>query len=189
MINLGLFLICIFSSLISSIFIADFLYIESSEEFTTYENSFYGINLKYPSNWRYYEEIGPEKFSPERIFQVSFLSPSNKIISDMVFVWFNIENIKDSLTLEDRKNILIKNLNNSNIKVKSQSTRLSGIEAFMIDYNYRSDVLQRHIGIEAINNGLLYSLGFTAQPDTFEKNSNDIEVFIKSINISSIALI
>lgn len=189
MINLGLFLICIFSSLISSIFIADFLYIESSEEFTTYENSFYGLNLKYPSNWRYYEEIGPEKFSPERIFQVSFLSPSNKIISDMVFVWFNIENIKDSLTLEDRKNIFIKNLNNSNIKVKSQSTRLSGIEAFMIDYNYRSDVLQRHIGIEAINNGLLYSLDFTAQPDTFEKNSNDIEVFIKSINISSIALI
>jgi hypothetical protein len=107
----------------------------------------------------------------------------------MVFVWFNIENIKASLTLEDRKNILIKNLNNSNIKVKAQSTRLSGIDAFMIDYNYRSDDLQRHIGIEAINNGLLYSLDFTAQPDTFEKNSNDIEAFIKSINISSIALI
>ena len=189
MINLSLFLICIFSGSIFSIFIPGFLYIESSEEFTTYENSFYGLNLKYPSNWRYYEEIGPEKFSPERIFQVSFLSPSNKIISDMVFVWFNIENIKDSLTLEDRKNILSKNLNNSNIKVKAQSTRLSGIDAFMIDYNYRSDDLQRHVGIEAINNGLLYSLDFTAQPDTFEKNSNDIEAFIKSINISSIALI
>src|SRR5215208_2177302 len=95
-------------------------------KFKSYENPFYGINLKYPINWRYYEEIGPENFSPDRIFQVSFLSPSNKVISDMVFVWFNIENIKDSLRLDDRKNILIENLHNSNINVKVHSTRLSG---------------------------------------------------------------
>jgi hypothetical protein len=33
----------------------------------------------------------------------------------------------------------------------------------------------------------LYSLDFTAQPDTFEKNLDSIEKMIKSTNISSIA--
>jgi len=192
-IHLKVLLICLFSCLVVGIFytqdIQGSFHVNSSVEFKTYENPFYGINLKYPTNWRYYEEIGPENFSPDRIFQVSFLSPSNKVISDMVFVWFNIENIKDSLRLDDRKNILIENLHNSNINVKVQSTRLSGIDAFMIDYTSRTDELQRHIGIEAIKNGLLYSLDFTAQPDTFEKNINSIETMIKSINISSTALI
>ncbi len=159
---------------------------ESSEEFKTYENPLYGINMKYPDDWRYYENNGPENFSPDRIFQVSFLSPSNKLLSDMVFVWFNIEKIKDSLSLDDRRNILLTNLNNSSIDVKVQSTKLSGINAYMFDYTNKEVELQRNIGIEAIRNGLLYSLDFTAQPDTFEQNMNSIETMIKSINISSI---
>jgi hypothetical protein len=163
------------------------IFSESSEEFKTYENPLYGINMKYPDDWRYYEKNGPENFSPDRIFQVSFLSPSNKLLSDMVFVWFNIEKIKDSLSLDDRRNILLTNLNNSSIDVKVQSTKLSGINAYMIDYTNKEVELQRNIGIEAIRNGLLYSLDFTAQPDTFEQNMNSIETMIKSINISSIA--
>jgi hypothetical protein len=163
------------------------IFSESSEEFKTYENPLYGINMKYPDDWRYYEKNGPENFSPDRIFQVSFLSPSNKLLSDMVFVWFNVEKIKDSLSLDDRRNILLTNLNNSSIDVKVQSTKLSGINAYMIDYTNKEVELQRNIGIEAIRNGLLYSLDFTAQPDTFEQNMNSIETMIKSINISSIA--
>jgi hypothetical protein len=189
-INHKISLIFIFLSLMVVIFYAQksegFFHVASSLELKTYENSLYGVNLKYPSNWRYYEEIGPENFSPDRIFQVSFLSPSNKVISDMVFVWFNIEDIKDSLSLDDRKNILLENLNNSNVSVKVQPTKLSGIDAFMIDYVSRTNDLQRNIGIEAIKNGLLYSLDFTAKPDTFEKNIKSIETIINSINISSI---
>jgi hypothetical protein len=189
-INHKISLIFIFLILMVVIFYAQksegFFHDASSLELKTYENSLYGINLKYPSNWRYYEEIGPENFSPDRIFQVSFLSPSNKVISDMVFVWFNIEDIKDSLSLDDRKNILLENLNNSNVSVKVQPTKLSGIDAFMIDYVSRTNDLQRNIGIEAIKNGLLYSLDFTAEPDTFEKNIKSIETMINSINISSI---
>jgi PsbP-like protein len=189
-INHKISLIFFFLSLVVVIFYAQksegFFHVASSLELKTYENSLYGVNLKYPSNWRYYEEIGPENFSPDRIFQVSFLSPSNKVISDMVFVWFNIEDIKDSLSLDDRKNILLENLNNSNVSVKVQPTKLSGIDAFMIDYVSRTNDLQRNIGIEAIKNGLLYSLDFTAKPDTFEKNIKSIETIINSINISSI---
>jgi hypothetical protein len=184
-------LVCIFSSLVfillSTQNIQGISHSESSKEFKTYENPLYGINIKYPSDWRYYEKNGPENFSPDRIFQVSFLSPSNKGLSDMVFVWFNIENIKDSLSLDDRRNILLKNLNNSSIDVKVQSTKLSGINAYMIDYTNKAVELQRNIGIEAIRNGLVYSLDFTAQPDTFEQNMNSIETMIKSTNISSIA--
>ena len=185
-------LVCIFSSLLVFIllshqFIHAIINSESSEEFKTYENLIYGINIKYPGDWRYYEKNGPENFSPDRIFQVSFLSPSYKVLSDMVFVWFNIEKIKDSLSLEDRRNILLKNLNNSSIDVKVQSTKLSGINAYMIDYTSKEVELQRNIGIEAIRDGLLYSLDFTAQPDTFEKNLDSIETMIKSMNISSIA--
>lgn len=184
-------LVCIFSSLIvillSTPNIQGIFNSESSEEFKTYENPLYGINIKYPSDWRYYEKNGPENFSPDRIFQVSFLSPSNKVLSDMVFVWFNIEKIKDPLSLDDRRNILLKNLNNSSVDVKVQSTKLSGINAFMVDYTNKVVELQRNIGIEAIRNGLVYSLDFTAQPDTFEQNMNSIETMIKSMNISSIA--
>ena len=185
-------LVCTFSSLLVFIllshpFIHALINSESSEEFKTYENLIYGINIKYPSDWRYYEKNGPENFSPDRIFQVSFLSPSYKVLSDMVFVWFNIEKIKDSLSLDDRKNILLNNLNNSSIDVKVQSTKLSGMDAFMIDYTTKTVELQRNIGIEAIRDGLLYSLDFTAQPDTFEKNLDSIETMIKSMNISSIA--
>ena len=184
-------LVCIFSSLIvillSTPNIQGIFNSESSEEFKTYENPLYGINIKYPSDWRYYEKNGPENFSPDRIFQVSFLSPSNKVLSDMVFVWFNIEKIKDSLSLDDRRNILLNNLNNSSVDVKVQSTKLSGINAFMVDYTNKAVELQRNIGIEAIRNGLVYSLDFTAQPDTFEQNMNSIETMIKSMNISSIA--
>jgi len=184
-------LVCIFSSLLvillSNQNIHVLIYTESSEEFKTYENLLYGINIKYPGDWRYYEKNGPENFSPNRIFQVSFLSPSYKVLSDMVFVWFNIEKIKDSLSLDDRKNVLLNNLNNSSIDVKLQSTKLSGMDAFMIDYTTKSVELQRNIGIEAIRDGLLYSLDFTAQPDTFEKNLDSIEKMIKSTNISSIA--
>jgi len=184
-------IVLIFSSLVVMLFsthnIQGIFKSESSEEFKTYENQLYGINMKYPDDWRYYEKNGPENFSPDRIFQVSFLSPSNKLLSDMVFVWFNIEKIKDSLSLDDRRNILLTNLNNSSIDVKVQSTKLSGINAYMIDYTNKEVELQRNIGIEAIRNGLLYSLDFTAQPDTFEQNMNSIETMIKSINISSIA--
>ena len=183
-------LVCIFSSLVVMLFsthnIQGIFKSESSKEFKTYENPLYGINMKYPDDWRYYENNGPENFSPDRIFQVSFLSPSNKLLSDMVFVWFNIEKIKDSLSLDDRRNILLTNLNNSSIDVKVQSTKLSGINAYMFDYTNKEVELQRNIGIEAIRNGLLYSLDFTAQPDTFEQNMNSIETMIKSINISSI---
>ena len=183
-------IVLIFSSLVVMLFsthnIQGIFKSESSEEFKTYENPLYGINMKYPDDWRYYEKNGPENFSPDRIFQVSFLSPSNKLLSDMVFVWFNIEKIKDSLSLNDRRNILLTNLNNSSIDVKVQSTKLSGINAYMIDYTNKEVELQRNIGIEAIRNGLLYSLDFTAQPDTFEQNMNSIETMIKSINISSI---
>jgi PsbP-like protein len=184
--------VCIFSSLLiilvsNPAIIQGIFYSESSEEFKTYENPLYGINIKYPTDWRYYEKNGPEIFSPDRIFQVSFLSPSNKVLSDMVFVWFNIEKIKDSVSLDDRKNILLKNLNSSSIDVKVQSTKLSGIDAFMIDYTNKVIELQRNIGIEAIRDGLLYSLDFTARPDTFEKNLDSIETMIKSMNISSIA--
>ena len=184
-------ILLIFSSLVVMLFsthnIQGIFKSESSEEFKTYENPLYGINMKYPDDWRYYEKNGPENFSPDRIFQVSFLSPSNKLLSDMVFVWFNIEKIKDSLSLDDRRNILLTNLNNLSIDVKVQSTKLSGINAYMIDYTNKEVELQRNIGIEAIRNGLLYSLDFTAQPDTFEQNMNSIETMIKSINISSIA--
>jgi hypothetical protein len=184
-------LVCIFSSLVvillSTPNIQGIFNSESSEEFKTYENPLYGINIKYPSDWRYYEKNGPENFSPDRIFQVSFLSPSNKVLSDMVFVWFNIEKIKDPLSLDDRRNILLKNLNNSSVDVKVQSTKLSGINAFMVDYTNKVVELQRNIGIEAIRNGLVYSLDFTAQPDTFEQNMHSIETMIKSMNISSIA--
>lgn len=184
-------LVCIFSSLVvillSTPNIQGIFNSESSEEFKTYENPLYGINIKYPGDWRYYEKNGPENFSPDRIFQVSFLSPSNKVLSDMVFVWFNIEKIKDSLSLDDRRNILLKNLNNSSVDVKIQSTKLSGINAFMVDYTNKAVELQRNIGIEAIRNGLVYSLDFTAQPDTFAQNMNSIETMIKSMNISSIA--
>ena len=184
-------LVCIFSSLVvillSTPNIQGIFNSESSEEFKTYENPLYGINIKYPGDWRYYEKNGPENFSPDRIFQVSFLSPPNKVLSDMVFVWFNIEKIKDSLSLDDRRNILLKNLNNSSVDVKVQSTKLSGINAFMVDYTNKAVELQRNIGIEAIRNGLVYSLDFTAQPDTFEQNMNSIETMIKSMNISSIA--
>jgi len=184
-------IVLIFSSLVVMLFsthnIQGIFKSESSEEFKTYENQLYGINMKYPDDWRYYEKNGPENFSPDRIFQVSFLSPSNKLLSDMVFVWFNIEKIKDSLSLDDRRNILLTNLNNSSIDVKVQSTKLSGINAYMIDYTNKEVELQRNIGIEVIRNGLLYSLDFTAQPDTFEQNMNSIETMIKSINISSIA--
>ena len=184
-------IVLIFSSLVVMLFsthnIQGIFKSESSEEFKTYENPLYGINMKYPDDWRYYEKNGPENFSPDRIFQVSFLSPSNKLLSDMVFVWFNIEKIKDSLSLDDRRNILLTNLNNLSIDVKVQSTKLSGINAYMIDYTNKEVELQRNIGIEAIRNGLLYNLDFTAQPDTFEQNMNSIETMIKSINISSIA--
>ena len=57
----------------------------------------------------------------------------------------------------------------------------------MVDYTNKAVELQRNIGIEAIKNGLVYSLDFTAQPDTFEQNMNSIETMIKSMNISSIA--
>jgi PsbP-like protein len=180
-------LVCIFSSLLVMLFSTHNIQGISSEVFKTYENPLYGINMKYPDDWRFYEKNGPENFSPDRIFQVSFLSPSNKLLSDMVFVWFNIEKIKDSLSLDDRRNILLTNLNNSSIDVKVQSTKLSGINAYMFDYTNKEVELQRNIGIEAIRNGLLYSLDFTAQPDTFEQNMNSIETMIKSINISSIA--
>lgn len=184
-------LVCIFSSILVILVsnpphIQGIFHSESSEEFKTYENPLFGINIKYPTDWRYYEKNGPETFSPDRIFQVSFLSPSNKVLSDMVFVWFNIEKIQDSVSLDDRKNILLKNLNNSSIDVKVQSTKLSGIDAFMIDYTNKAIELQRNIGIEAIRDGLLYSLDFTARPDTFEKNLDSIETMIKSMNISSI---
>ena len=184
-------LVCVFSSLVvillSTPNIHGIFNSESSEEFKTYENPLYGINIKYPGDWRYYEKNGPENFSPDRIFQVSFLSPSNKVLSDMVFVWINIEKIKDSLSLDDRRNILLNNLNNSSVDVKVQSTKLSGINAFMVDYTNKAVELQRNIGIEAIRNGLVYSLDFTAQPDTLEQNMNSIETMIKSMNISSIA--
>ncbi len=59
-------LVCISSSLVIMLLsthnIHGIFNSESSEEFKTYENPLYGINMKYPDDWRYYEKNGPENF-------------------------------------------------------------------------------------------------------------------------------
>ena len=82
-----------------------------SEGFKIFENKKFGIKMQHPSDWYYDEKVGPVDGSPDQIFSVSFTSPPNKDIVDVVYFWFTIEKLKAKTSLEEQKNTVYNNLN------------------------------------------------------------------------------
>ena len=152
----------------------------------TYENKQFGLKVQYPDDWRYAEETGPVDYAPERILSARFSSPPNKEAPDYVLAWIDVNKIREEETLEERKNMLFKNLNGLPEFAQS-STTLSGADAVRTDF-FNDDAGQKNIGIDAIKNNLLYSLSITGEPDTIYKHNDSIQKILDTFEITSIDL-
>jgi hypothetical protein len=150
----------------------------------TYENKQFGLKVQYPNNWRNSEQTGPVDYAPERILTAIFSSPPNKDAPDYVLAWINVDKIEEGDTLEKRKNMLFKNLNELP-DFSQSSTTLSGAVAVRTDF-FNDDVGQIIIGIDAIKNNLLYSLSITGEPDTMDKHKHSIQKIMDTLEITSI---
>ncbi len=156
-------------------------------DYKIYENHDY-LKLQYPSDWVHSEKIGPVDGSPDQIFSVSFNSPPNKKPYDWVLVWFTVEKNSKTTSLEERKNTLYANLKKIPEIVKDivqSPTELSGVAAYRTDY---FDILaqQNNTGIEAIQNDLIYTFSFSAEPDTLDKHMNSIQKMMQTAKITPI---
>jgi hypothetical protein len=157
-----------------------------SEGFKAYESKKFGIKMQYPQDWSYDERTGPVEDRPDELFTISFTSPPNKNIVDVVYAWFTIEKLKDKISLEERKNTIYDNLNRFpeiTQKIVQSPTELSGLAAFRTDY-FSPGLGQNDIDIETINNDFLYTLTFTSEPDTLNKHMTSIQKMMDTVQIT-----
>ena len=150
----------------------------------TYQNKQFGLKVQYPNNWRNSEKTGPVDYAPERVLTATFSSPPNKDALDYVLAWINVDKLGQGDTLEKRKNMLFKNLNKLP-EFSQLSTTLAGADAVRTDF-FNDDVGQINIGIDAIENNLLYSLSITGEPDTMDKHKDTIQKIMDTLEITSI---
>lgn len=106
----------------------------------TYNNPEQRISIDYPPDWGTPEEKnGPEKYAPERLFSVTFTSPSNKDGADFVTAYFDIDRLDPpTTTLQEHQKehvgILAGGYSGDFKNVVASSTTLGGNPAYRVDY-------------------------------------------------------
>ena len=155
----------------------------------SYNNPKQKISIDYPPDWGApNEKNGPEKYAPERLFSVSFNSPSNKDGADFVTAYFDIDELKPpTTTLQEHEKKQIDTLSggySDDFKnVVASSTTLGGNPAYRLDYMEKFLDFKKVIEVDTIKDGKLYKLWFVGDFDTMDKYSEVVQRMIDSVKI------
>jgi hypothetical protein len=153
--------------------------------YNNYENTTFGLKIKYPKDWTFRHNVFDRISNPETIFDVGFFSPfENQVDSTSLSV--NIERLDSGTTsLEKSKNQIVANLKSSYPDVKeihTSKTTVGGKPAYKIEYlTNLIDHWEKAIDFESVANGTLYEVSILGKPEHVNKYSTNINEMINSL--------
>jgi hypothetical protein len=155
----------------------------------SYNNPEQKISIDYPPDWGTpNEKNGPEKYAPERLFSVTFNSPSNKDGADFITAYFDIDRLEPpTTTLQEHEKKQVDTLSggySGDFKnVVASSTTLGGNPAYRLDYMEKFLDFKKVIQVDTIKDGKLYKLWFVGDSDTMDKYSDVVQKMIELVKI------
>jgi hypothetical protein len=155
----------------------------------SYNNPEQKISIDYPPDWGPPDEKnGPEKYAPERLFSVSFSSPSNKDGADFVTAYFDIDRLDSpTTTLQEHEKKQVDTLSGGYTgdfkNVVASSITLGGNPAYRLDYMEKFLDFKKVIEVDTLKDGKLYKLWFVGDSDTMDKYSDVVQKIIESVKI------
>jgi len=155
----------------------------------SYNNPEQKISIDYPPDWSSPDEKnGPEKYAPERLFSVTFSSPSNKDGADFITAYFDIDRLESpTTTLQEHQKERVDILSGGNSddfkNVVASSTTLGGNPAYRLDYMEKFLDFKKVIEADTIKDGKLFKLWFVGDSDTMDKYSEVVQKMIDSVKI------
>jgi hypothetical protein len=157
----------------------------SSSNYKNYENSIYGVKLKYPDAWTWtYQDPDFYESYPEIIFNVIFISPTKGDVN-FASVTISIENLEPALTtLEQYRDQTVTYLRESFPDIKDiqvSKVTLGGQPAYRIQSMQKFlDYWKQDVSTYTVNDGKLYSISVLAKPEEMKLYSQDINTMIQS---------
>jgi hypothetical protein len=150
-------------------------------DYKKYENTTYGVGVKYPKDWRY-QGTSHDKNYPDKIFQVYFFSPT--VNSQLVLLSISIEKLSPQTSLEKYKNRILGNMkDNPDTKdITVSKDTLAAQPAYRIeDMSFFTDHWEKGISIYSVIKGKFYEVDVLAEPEQVQEHSEDIQSMIKSV--------
>jgi eukaryotic-like serine/threonine-protein kinase len=152
-------------------------------EFSVYENPNYSIQIQYPLSWRVLP-IG-DPFTGDI---VKFWSPptsSTKKITTEVNI--NVENLKESISLEGYTNISVNEITQfftDAIIHESYSTKLSNLPAHQVIYSGKEEGYNvKRMAVWTLKNNKAYIITYTAEESQYDKYLKTAQKMINSLKI------
>ena len=164
----------------------DLIQSETTDNYKNYDNSTYGVKVKYPENWKYfYQDADYYETFPETIFHVMFLHEIKAEDYDTTLA-ISIEKIESpEITLAEYSDRLVTNLKSVYPDVKDISVskdNLAGQPAFRNEHmTWMLDHWKKSVSLFTIKNGKLFEVSILAEPKKIEENSKDISNIIQSV--------
>ncbi|MEM8722379.1 MAG: PsbP-related protein [Cyanobacteria bacterium P01_G01_bin.39] len=148
------------------------------KRYVSYENSDYGIELKYPKNWSVQEKL--DTWQPE----VNLVSPLENDIDDFQErVTIAIENLSQPLSIREYETEATAQIEVDNIIVKSaQKINFANREGRTITYQEKNGNKKR-MEVWMIRNQQVYIATYTAEEESFDKFANQADQIIESVII------
>lgn len=166
------------------------------EAFKTYENPKFGLTVSYPPAWSVDElrkdPAAPSNNSIVAIFKSPSQSPNDKYLENVIV---NIQGPRSDITsLEKYTDNSIKAFNNMSdtIKITKQGKdTLAGLPAHQLLYTSTGIpglTLEKMQVFTVVNNNTAYVVTFGAEQAEYDKNIQDVEKMINSIQIDRNAM-
>ena len=164
----------------------DLIQSETTDNYKNYDNSTYGVKVKYPEDWKYfYQDADYYETFPETIFHVMFLHEIKAEDYDTTLA-ISIEKIEPpEITLAEYSDRLVTNLKSVYPDVKDISVskdNLAGQPAYRNEHmTWMLDHWQKSVSLFTIKNGKLFEVSILAEPKKIEENSKDISNIKQSV--------
>lgn len=150
------------------------------KNFLTYENSFYGVRIKYPQEWT--------KTEGAMGTVVMFLSPKQ---NDTDPFQENLNIIVQPLPASTTLNVVteetinqVKQLIQNATIIETTDTTLAGVPAYKLVYSGKMrDYTLKWMQIWAVKNNIMYSITYTAEIDSYSYYLDVIQKMIDSFEI------
>lgn len=200
--KLGIAVVIIISAvLISLLSSSSYVPQQIASGFTTtiqslsYNNPEQKITIDYPPDWRVCcKENGTQRYNPDNIFSVMFLSPTISTSGDVIpsddtmSASITVEKLDaPSITLQEHQNKQIDIFSGESPDVKdvvATSATLAGNPAYRLEHmdNFAGE-FKKVINVNTIKDGKLYEISFIGSPEAIDKYSEVIQKMIESVKI------
>ncbi|MBW4641659.1 MAG: protein kinase [Goleter apudmare HA4340-LM2] len=152
-------------------------------EYSTYENPRYSIQIQYPLSWKV-QPIG-DTFTGDVV--KFWLSPINSTKKPLVEVNINVENVKDSTSLEGYTNISVNEITQfftDVVILDSHATKLSDFPAHQVIYSGKEEGYNvKRMAVWTLRNNKAYIITYKAEESQYDKHLQTAQQMIDSLKI------